>query len=299
MLKIIKAETSLGSSNAGTELAPAAILKGGLLDALRYNKIDHEILPLLKTKSAIPTKNNLLVKNHSRLTNLNNSIYELAVNNKNPGAKMLLLGGDHSMSIGSMFATKMSHSKAVLIYIDAHPDCNSPHSSPSGNMHGMSLATVLGDSLYDDYDLPKYKYSEVVILGAKDIDPAEREYIDKKKIRIYTMNDIIARGIGDVVSEILKFIKDKPVHVSLDIDSVDVSEAPGTGIVNRGGLSYREIRYATEALSTTDIKSIDLMEVNPKQDEDNKTVNLATELIISLLGSKWSPYEKYLKDHAV
>lgn len=299
MLKIIKAQTCLGSDNKGAELAPDAILKMGLLDALKHNNIDSKILSLSKTKSVATIKTNPLVKNHNHLTTLNNSIYELAVSNKNSEDKILLLGGDHSASIGSMFATKTSDKDAVLLYIDAHPDCNTPHSSPSGNMHGMSLSTVLGDALYTDYNLPKYNYNEVVILGAKDIDPYEQDYIKNKKIKMLTVGDIITRGIGEVMKDIRKFIKNKPLHISLDIDCMDVNEAPGTGIINKGGLNYREIRYITESLKTANTKSIDLMEINPKRDVENKTINLGIELVISLLGGRWSLYEKYLKDHSV
>lgn len=297
MLKIIKAETSLGSSNKGAEMTPKILLKNGLLEALHQNKIGYEILDLPKTKK-ISEASTSMVKNHATLTSLNRSIYDLAVKSKNKDDKVLLIGGDHSASIGSLFATKKSDPKAVLLYIDAHPDCNSPDSSPSHNMHGMSLATVLGDSLYNDYKFPKYKYSEVIILGAKDIDPHERKYIKDKLIKMYTISDIIANGIGEVMKEIIKFVSDKPLHVSLDIDAIDASEAPGTGIVNKGGLTYREIRYITETLSTKNIRSIDLMELNPKRDPENKTLDLGTELIINLLGGKWSPYEKYLSHHA-
>ncbi|MDO8493284.1 MAG: arginase [bacterium] len=298
MLKIIKAETSLGSDNKGSELAPELLLKSGLLNALDANKINYEILELPKIPqpedSTLRRLNLPAVKNHTFLTALNKSIYDLAVTSKNKNNKTLLLGGDHSASIGSMFATKKSAPKAVLLYIDAHPDCNSPTSSPSGNMHGMSLSTALGDALYEDYKYPKYKYSEIILLGAKDIDSSEQRYIKDKKIKMYTITDVITDGVGSVMKEILKFIADRPLHVSLDIDSVDVSEAPGTGIINKGGLTYREIRYITELLSTKDIRSIDLMEINPKNDENNKTLNLGTELVINLLGGKWSPYEKYL-----
>lgn len=298
MLKIIKAETSLGSDNKGTEQAPEVLLRSGLVDALKHHKINHEILKSPKITRLSETKDKSHVKNHAALTLLNRSIYEMALTSPASKDKILLLGGDHSMSIGSMFATKKSHPNAVLIYIDAHPDCNNPDSSPSGNMHGMSLSTVLGDSLYDDYKFKKYKYNEVVIIGAKDIDPYERHYLKEKKIKVHTIEDIVSDGIGKIMKSVLKFAEGKPVHISLDIDCVDVSEAPGTGIINKGGLTYREIKYVTERLSTLDTKSIDLMEINPKKDKEDKTIALGIELILNLLGGKWSPYEKYLENHS-
>ncbi len=294
MLKIIKAETSLGSNNKGTELAPISLLKNGLLDALKYNKTDYKILRLEPKEKIIGFVKNPRVKNHKLLTEFNHSIYNTSIKNREPEDKILLLGGDHSVSIGSMFATKKSEPKAVLVYIDAHADSNTPESSLSANMHGMSLSTILGDSLYQDYNLNKYKYSEVIILGAKDIDPPEWKYLRDKKIKVYAMNNIITEGIGSIMNKIISLIKDKPLHISLDIDSIDVSEAPGTGIVNKGGLTYREIKYITETLSTADIKSIDLIEINPKNDVGRKTIDLGIELVINLLGGKWSPYEKYL-----
>ena len=297
MLNIIKASTSLGSNNKGTEKAPELLLKGGLIEALNFNKIQYQILTLPKNNKGREEqiKKNTLVKNHLELTAYNHLIYNLATTHQGSTDKLLLLGGDHSVGIGSMFATKTIEPETVLLYIDAHPDSNTPETSLSHNMHGMSLATVLGDSLHRDYKFPIYNYKEVIILGAKDIDPLEWKYIKDKKIKIYTMSDIITEGIGTIIKDILKFISTKPLHVSLDIDSIDTEYAPGTGVINKGGLSYREIKYIAEKISTRDIRTIDLVEVNPKYDKNNKTVLLGIELILTLLGGKWSPYEKYIE----
>ncbi len=292
MLKILKAGTSLGSDNIGSELAPDKILKT-LSPALHEYEIGHRLLKAPIVRGETPQSKER-VRNHAKLTELNRQIYNIATGSKGKDDIVLTLGGDHSISIGSMFGSKSVDSDAVIIYIDAHPDCHSPETSPSGNMHGMSLATVLGDSLYDDYQLPKYKYSEVVLLGAKDIDRGEDRYLADHKIKNYGVRDIVAEGIGQIMKRVIKFAGRKPVHVSLDIDAVDVSEAPGTGIINKGGLTYREVRYITEILSTLNIKSIDLVEVNPSKDIKEKTTELAAELIMSLLGYKWTPYEKYI-----
>ncbi len=295
MLKIIKAETSLGSSNGGTELAPDEILKLGLLDALTFNNIAYQLLPL-EILGPISVAPNTKVKNHETLTVLNRSIYETAIKTNSAKDITLLLGGDHSTSIGSMFATKKLEPNAAILYIDAHPDSNTPDSSPSGNMHGMSLSTVLGDSLYTDYGFTKYKYNEAIILGAKDIDQYEQNYIKEKSIKMFTVSNVTESGIGEIMTQVLDHIKGRPLHISLDIDSIDVSEAPGTGIINKGGLSYREIKYITEKLSSANICSIDIMEINPQKDVDNKTINLGIELILNLLGHRWTPYEKYLSE---
>ncbi|MDP4038701.1 MAG: arginase family protein, partial [bacterium] len=286
MLKIIKAGTSAGSFNQGSELAPDAILENGLEKALHTNKIGFEIIGEIEHQTSATARNDI-----HYLTKINKQIYNFATQNIKSSDRLLTIGGDHSISIGSMFATKALEPKAQILYIDAHPDCNDFTNSPTGNIHGMSLSTVLGDSLYKKFNLAKYSYNEVVILAAKDIDDFERKYITKNKIKMFEMNDIIEHGIGEVLIKTLDYLGNNPLHVNLDIDSIDAMFSPATGIANQVGLTYREIKYVCEKLASNNIKSIDLVEVNPKLDPDNKTLNLAIELVITLLDGRWSSYD--------
>lgn len=295
MLKIIPAPTSAGSFNQGSELAPQALLDHGLLKVLKANGLDVQLLePITEKKTNQSTSK---IRNHGLLTNFNKDLYKLATENIMPTDQLLTLGGDHAISVGSMFATKTIWPEAKIIYIDAHPDCNQPKDSPTGNMHGVPVSTVLGDALYSDYLYPKYDYSEILLIAIKDIDQAEADYLKKHNITAYTISDIVEHGIGWIVSEAMTWANDKLLHISLDIDSIDGSYAPGTGIVNKGGLTYREVKYLTHRLADLHICSVDLVEVNPKSDIDGKTVELAIELIAELLHGDWSPYKRYLMKH--
>ncbi len=292
MVKIYSARTCLGSFNQGTELAPKEILGRSLMSGLAKNAIQFQ---LGASEELLRADKGHAVNAHYRLAlvEFNKSLYKKIIKLTGSTDIALTLGGDHAISIATMFATKKRHSDCVVVYIDAHPDCNNPQSSPTGNIHGMPLATVLGDSLYSDFKLPKYRYDEVFTIGIKDADQFERHYIKKNNILCVSMDEIIKKGIAPALKKIKQQISGRPVHVSLDIDSIDVSEAPGTGIINKGGLSYREVSYLCRNLQEK-IVAIDLVEVNPTRDIADKTMHLSAELAINLLGGQWSVYDRYL-----
>ncbi len=294
MLRIVQAATSLGSFNSGSEKAPAAIVNTTLRAGLEKNKIEFsELEPI----AALNQTNNSdqKLRNLDTLISFNKALFEQITSSTTAEDIVLTLGGDHSISIGSLFASKVRNNQTCIVYIDAHPDCSNPIDSPTGNIHGMPLSTVLGDALWADFALPKYQYDEVFIVGAKDIDQAEYRYMQAHNITYYTIDDIIREGIAKILDDVQQKLAGRPVHVSLDIDSIDSSEAPGTGIVNRGGLSYREVSYLCRELAKENVIALDCVEVNPERDIDNKTVLLAGDLCISLLGGDWSPYTQYLQ----
>ncbi|MBI3632327.1 MAG: arginase [Candidatus Vogelbacteria bacterium] len=292
MIKIIKAKTSLGSNNYGTELAPDTLCEGGLRSIFKHSGLQFKEFTV--TPGSSKGQKNKGVKNLNQIVDLNKKIFNEALSGLRNKERILLLGGDHSAAIGSMFATKSFNKDAVVIYIDAHPDLQSPQTSTTGNVHGMPLATVLGDSLHSYFKYSPYKKNDVLLVGIKDIDPAESTYIKTNKIKSLPVDYVIEHGIALVVNEILKWIDSRPVHLSLDIDSIDSEYAPGTGIVNRGGLTYREIKYLCKKLSSTNMLSIDIVEINPKKDVGTKTTDLAMELVVNLLGGEWSPYQQYI-----
>lgn len=295
MLKIVQAATSLGSFNQGSEKAPATILDTTLRAGLEKNTIEYnELEPILASNE--DNNSDKKLRNLDSLISFNKTLFEQITSSASQDDTILTLGGDHSISIGSLFASKARNPQTCIVYIDAHPDCSNPIDSPTGNIHGMPLSTVLGDALWVDFELPKYQYSEVFIIGAKDIDEAEYRYMQAHNISYYTIDDIIRGGIAGVLDEVQQKIAGRPLHVSLDIDSIDSSEAPGTGIVNRGGLSYREVSYLCRELAKENIIALDCVEVNPERDINNKTVLLAGDLCISLLGGDWSPYTQYLQN---
>ncbi len=294
MIKIVQAGTSLGSFNQGSEKAPAAILDTTLRAGLEKNAIEFSELEPMKEANQ-EANNQKKLRNLDAIISFNTSLYEQITSSAESNDIILTLGGDHSISIGSLFASKARNAQTCIVYIDAHPDCSNPIDSPTGNIHGMPLSTVLGDALWANFELQKYQYNEVFIIGAKDIDEAEYRYMQAHNITYFTIDTIIREGIAQVLDKVKEKLAGRPLHVSLDIDSIDSSEAPGTGIVNRGGLSYRESSYICRELSNENILALDCVEVNPIRDIDNKTVLLAGDLCISLLGGNWSPYMQYLE----
>jgi len=209
----------------------------------------------------------------------------------------LVLGGDHSIAIGSVagstnFFARQGESLG-LIWFDAHGDANTPETTPSGNIHGMSLAVALGLGDPDLVQLgarsPKVLARNTVLIGIRDLDPGERETLKKSGVTVYTMRDLDERGMRDVVDEAIRLASDGTagVHLSFDLDVVDPEDAPGTGTPVWGGITYREAHLAMEMLADrAQIVSIDLVEVNPVLDTQNMTGILAAELAQSVLGKR-------------
>lgn len=206
----------------------------------------------------------------------------------------LVLGGDHSIAIGTLTGTAKHYKQLGVIWYDAHGDLNTLETSPSGNIHGMPLAVSLGvghDTLVNlgGY-APKIKPENVVIIGARSLDEGEREYIKETGMKVYTMHEIDRLGMTKVIEETIDYLSDcDGVHLSLDLDGLDPSDAPGVGTPVVGGISYRESHLAMEMLYDADIiTSAEFVEVNPILDHKNKTGKTAVELVESLLGDRKS-----------
>ncbi len=295
MLKIFQAPLALGSFSNGVDQGPDAMLREGLLTALAHNGIKAEVRESIEADGEPIDKGKL--RNFDAVVNFNRELLGQITESTNRGDIALTLGGDHSIGMGSMLATKQRHAGACIVYIDAHPDCSNPEETLTGNLHGMPLSTALGDALHAEFGGPHYNYDEVIILGAKDMDDHEVRYMQAKGIRYITMDEITEQGVAHAFTTARELVGERPLHVALDIDSVDVSEAPGTGIINQGGLSYREVGYLCRKLSELNIVAVDVVEVNPARDEEGKTVQLGIELAVSLLGGEWSRYMRYLESH--
>ena len=209
----------------------------------------------------------------------------------------LVLGGDHSIAIGSVagstghFATRGE--SLGLVWFDAHGDANTPDTTPSGNIHGMSLAVSLGLGDPELVQLggraPKVLARNTVLIGIRDLDPGERDILKKNGVTVYTMRDLDERGMRDVLDEAIRLASDGTagIHLSFDLDVVDPEDAPGTGTPVWGGITYREAHLAMEMLSDrAEIVAIVLVEVNPVLDTQNTTGILAAELAQSLLGKR-------------
>jgi arginase len=205
----------------------------------------------------------------------------------------LLLGGDHSVAIGSLRGMASVHGPGGCIWIDAHADLNTPATSVSGNVHGMPLAVALGRGADDDrfrserWPARALDPRHTVIIAARDLDPAEQAFLRTPEApRVITMQEIDRRGIASVADEALEIATGAGfLHVSLDLDALDPRDAPGVGTPVRGGLNYREAHTLLEIISTANPSSVDIVEVNPVVDVRNQTADTAAELVCSLFGA--------------
>ena len=203
----------------------------------------------------------------------------------------VVLGGDHSMAIGVLAGVARVKGPQGIIWIDAHADLNTPDTSPTGNLHGMSMAAALGE-MRDLFPPPAFPSPAIdanrsVFIGLRELDPAERQRIHDRGIACFTMTDIDRFGMAHAVERAIEVAgpASASVHVSFDIDSLDPALAPGTGTPVPGGITYREAHLAMELIAQSGIAhSLELAEVNPLLDDHNMTAKLATELICSALG---------------
>lgn len=199
----------------------------------------------------------------------------------------IVLGGDHSLSMGSV-AGVAARKEVGVIWVDAHGDFNTPETSPSGNIHGMPLAVLAGlghPRLVEAFG--SVDPSRIVLIGVRSLDPGERRLLGEAGVRVYTMHEVDRLGIARIAEEALDHLKGLPLHVSLDADVLDPGLAPGVGTPVPGGLTYREAHLLMEILAQSGrVHSLDLVEVNPILDEKNRTAEMMVGLALSLLGKR-------------
>lgn len=213
------------------------------------------------------------------------------------GQMPLVLGGDHSVAIGTVSGLarhyRKQHKSIGLIWVDAHADMNTPKTSPSGNVHGMPLACLIGHGPKELTHLfnfaPKIHPHNVVLVGIRDVDILERPLVRKSGVRAFTMRDIDERGLRPVMEDAIRIAtaETEGFHLSLDMDSVDPQFAPGVGTPVRGGINYREAHLAMEVINDSGrMLGLEIVEVNPVIDEVNRTAELSVELAMSALGKR-------------
>jgi arginase len=202
----------------------------------------------------------------------------------------LVLGGDHSIAMGTLGGMARNAGAGGVLWIDAHGDLNTPETSPTGNVHGMPLAAALGAAgpEFDTETYPVPSVERAALVGVRSLDPGERALIKERGILAFTMSDVDRLGVEQVVRQALDHLRGSAfVHVSLDLDAVDPMFAPGVGTPVRGGLSYREAHLALELVAESSrFDSLELVEVNPILDRANETGLLAVELAASALGAR-------------
>ena len=293
-ISILPVPFDYGAGRGGAAGGPDAVMQAGLegkLQALQLPYTVHSASYLPSVQLDMRTSPEM--KNWGRVLTLSSSLAEAVAQLDAKGDFPLLLGGDHSMAIGSIAGLTKRRKRLGVLWIDAHGDLNTPQSSPTGNIHGMSLAVslALGDARFCNIrsEGPKLAPERIVLVGARDLDDGERQLIRDYGIACFTMHDIDRLGMGSVMERAIRIASEGSdgVHLSFDIDSVDPGEAPGTGTPVRGGLTYREAHLAMEMLYQADIlTSAELVEVNPLLERTQRTAKLAVELIGSMLGEK-------------
>lgn len=294
-MSIIGVPMDLGQSRRGVDMGPSAMRYAGAIEKLQELNIDtHDLgdIPINRPdQNKINNEGNL--KNLEQVTEANVILAEMVDQEIEKGYFPLILGGDHSIAIGSLAGISKHYRNLGVIWYDAHGDLNSSETSPSGNIHGMPLAASLGighEKLTNLYgNTAKIKPENIVIVGARSLDPGEKELINEKGIKVFTMHEIDRMGMSKVMEETINYLKDRTdgIHLSLDLDGLDPSEAPGVGTPVIGGITYRESHLAMEMLAEADIiTSAEFVEVNPILDDKNKTATVAVALMGSLFGEK-------------
>ncbi|MCM2264684.1 MAG: arginase [Desulfuromonadales bacterium] len=291
IIRIIGVPIDLGQSKRGVDMGPAALRYAGLaekLEALEHQVVDggNLAVPVRETVAAEIAQHYL-----PSIVQVCRATYAAASQAVAAGETPIFLGGDHSLAIGSIGG--ITHTApAGLLWIDAHADCNTPATTISGNIHGMTLAVLLGDGYPELVEVgrpgPKLQPEDVVMIAIRDLDPGERERLRGSGITVYTMRDVDERGIGAVVREALQRLEHHHrVHVSLDVDCLDPQTGPGVGTPSPGGLTRREAQLTMELIADCGCcSSMDIVEINPIQDHHNRTALLAAELTASLFGKR-------------
>jgi len=288
----------LGQSRRGVDMGPSALRVAGLQSKIK--QLGHTVEDIGNLEVKQPEEMRVGEKRAKYLQEIAETCQDICISvqkSLREGFLPLVLGGDHSIAAG-VAAGVSSHfredkKQIGYLWLDAHGDMNTPESSPSGNVHGMPLAAIMGYGADELVMLggfkPKAEPGNIVIVGARDLDAQERKIVKKSGIHVFTMRDIDERGMREVMSDALKYAMDDTdgVAVSLDMDFVDPSDAPGVGTPVRGGVTYREAHLAMEMIADSEaMASLEVVEINPVIDEHNRTALLGVELVLSGLGQK-------------
>jgi arginase len=290
---VIGAPLDLGQDRRGVDMGPSAIRYAGLEAEL--GRIGLRCLDWGNIPAPVPEATAVGDERARFLDQIKQAcdhVAELVGRASSEGALPLVLGGDHSVALGTLVGLAKAHGPGGVVWVDAHGDLNTPATSPSGNVHGMVLAAVMGlagdEFAHDDWPLPAVEPARVALVGVRSLDAGEREALQKLDARVFTMSEIDRIGIEHAMREALDHVAGASfVHVSLDMDVVDPAHAPGVGTPVRGGLSYREAHLAMELVAESGlVNSLEVVEVNPILDRENETAKLAVELVASALGAR-------------
>ncbi len=291
-IAIIGAALDLGQGRRGVDMGPSAIRYAGLEE--RLIGLGYAVHDEGNVETAVAEATALRDERARFLPEIHDTCELIArrvAGATSRGALPLVLGGDHSVALGTLGGLASVHGAGGVLWVDAHSDINTPATSPSGNVHGMPLAAALGLAgpgfESDVWPLPAVDPKRVALVGTRLLDDGERKLLREAGVRVYSMSEVDRIGIERAVRESLDRIAGGGfVHVSLDMDVLDPDVAPGVGTPVRGGLTYREAHLAMELVSESGLAgSLEVVEVNPILDRENTTAATAVELVASALGA--------------
>lgn len=300
-VRLIGVRLDLGAGRRGVDMGPSAIRKAGLAERLRglgYQVTDAGNIAVdePEVQEVRDPKLRYLPEIARAMKTLAGQVEETL----GAGEMPLVLGGDHSVAIGSIAGVAAYHrargKKFGMIWLDAHGDANTPETTPSGNIHGMPQAVAFGRGARELVEIGGFAPGETKLLpenssiiGARSIDRREKEVIQEIGLTVFTMDQIDRRGIYDVTAEAIEIATrgTDAIHLSFDVDVMDPSVAPGVGTPCRGGITYRETHTAMELIAETGlVRSMEVAEVNPILDVRNSTAEVAVEMIASAMGMR-------------
>lgn len=293
-VRVIGVPLDLGADRRGVDMGPSAIRAAKLHQVLR--NLGHEVEDagnIATVESEARKIKDPKLKYLDEVLLVCKRLSQAVSKAASAGEFPLVLGGDHSIAMGTLAGLAAVGRNEGLIWVDAHGDFNTDATSPSGNIHGMPLAALvgLGDERLANFGgfRPKVDPKRVVLVGIRDLDPEEKKLITKSGIKHFTMRDIDEKGVGKVMAEAIAIAGrgGKGIHLSWDIDVMDPAYARGTGTPAPGGLTYREAHLMMEIISDSgQLQSLEMVEVNPLLDDQNRTGELAVGLIASALGKR-------------
>jgi arginase len=291
---ILGVPIDLGASRRGTDMGPSAIRYAGLAEILTRTGHTVKEFGNIAVPVAGQTPGGERLKYLTEVLAVSAALIDAVTGIMAEGSVPVVLGGDHSLAMGSVTAVARRHPEAGLLWIDAHGDFNTPETSPSGNIHGMPLAAIVGRGAPPLVSLggfqPKVREAHTVVVGVRDLDGIERTALRESAVTIFTMKEIDELGVAAVMRQALEVATgggQRPLHLSLDMDVVDPLYAPGVGTPVDGGLSFREAHLAMELIGQSrSLVSMEVVEVNPILDQENRTGRLAAGLAASALGKR-------------
>lgn len=304
---LIGVPLDLGAKNLGVDIGPEAFRHAGIVAKLKnaglgvHDQGNIEVTAREQLKPGNPRLRYL-----DEITRVNSELARTTQTTIKSGRTPVIVGGDHSINLGAFAGAGAAlDGRLGLIYFDAHGDMNTADTTLTGNIHGMHLAALMGFGAPELVNVhghgAKLAKSNLLHIGGSDFDQSELDLIDQENLHAFTLFDLLTRGLGDLIAAIDDLAERVPeVWISLDLDSIDQIYAPGAGMPNAKGLSYREISTLAEYIgSHHHVAGVDIVEYNPLQDQNSKTAELGIELIAKFLGKNYSWYSNYLAGNQV